>query len=547
MKQYLKYFHKNLVGEFDWKYYVNQHKDLLKAGIDTEKKAIEHYNKHGKAEGRKCREHAISLIVACKNRNDNLLRAIKSWLIVDDIAQYVIVDYNSGLPIKDDKRFKEILEDPRVCLKTVVGEKYFNLGLAYNIAADFAIGDIILKIDADYVNVDSSWLKMLPKQLDRSYITALWDMNHIHLSGFLMVYKKNFPYYREDLIGYGCDDDDIVDRMDHLRRIDWFDAANYIYHIPHDNDVRVSEYIVKEPHVSIAINKTLSDVGMLCDNDLNRFNYYFEKGDNFDLLKGFDFTDDIKIDRPSLDGIYCINLDSREDRWNLISSNDKVKRFKAIDYDEYSLEHMPCSYTLDVYFKINNNTKFCFYSNYALWNKMLDEDIDYVMIIQDDIMMGDLNKFIEVMPVEYRNYDIVNLSKRISKSDDCVMWHGAEAYILSQDGAKKLIKAVADNSLIANCKVFENADVKGYVDENCLPLLDICHRNNICAPVDVFIGLCCQNYASDDVRLSCYYYPYIGLNETSNNSNIQDCSYSNVIDDRSLLEECLNSLDFMFG
>jgi len=39
---------------FDWRYYVRIHTDLQKAGIDTEEKALRHWNMHGKKERRTC-------------------------------------------------------------------------------------------------------------------------------------------------------------------------------------------------------------------------------------------------------------------------------------------------------------------------------------------------------------------------------------------------------------------------------------------------------------------------------------------------------------
>jgi hypothetical protein len=37
---------------FDWKFYYTHYKDLIKAGINTEKKCLTHWNKYGKNEGR---------------------------------------------------------------------------------------------------------------------------------------------------------------------------------------------------------------------------------------------------------------------------------------------------------------------------------------------------------------------------------------------------------------------------------------------------------------------------------------------------------------
>ena len=45
-----KYFFKN--NDFDWETYINNYIDLKKAGINTREKALQHWNNHGKKEGR---------------------------------------------------------------------------------------------------------------------------------------------------------------------------------------------------------------------------------------------------------------------------------------------------------------------------------------------------------------------------------------------------------------------------------------------------------------------------------------------------------------
>jgi GR25 family glycosyltransferase involved in LPS biosynthesis len=45
---------KNDLDKFDWKYYVNSHDDLQKAGINTHEKAYSHWIAYGKKENRKC-------------------------------------------------------------------------------------------------------------------------------------------------------------------------------------------------------------------------------------------------------------------------------------------------------------------------------------------------------------------------------------------------------------------------------------------------------------------------------------------------------------
>jgi hypothetical protein len=88
----------------------------------------------------------ISLICACKNRNEALQIALNSWLLKKEITEIIIVDWSSDEPLasftKLDKRIKVI---------TVQNQKYFNQPQPLNLAASIATGDYILKVDCDYV------------------------------------------------------------------------------------------------------------------------------------------------------------------------------------------------------------------------------------------------------------------------------------------------------------------------------------------------------------------------------------------------------------
>jgi hypothetical protein len=111
----------------------------------------------------------ISLIVASMNRTDNLIESIYTWLNVKEIAEIIIVDYSSKIPLIEHAAVKEWLINNKITLIRLNGEKYFNLGKAYNIAVDFATQEKILKIDADYKNINSSWIKTLNYRVNRDF------------------------------------------------------------------------------------------------------------------------------------------------------------------------------------------------------------------------------------------------------------------------------------------------------------------------------------------------------------------------------------------
>ncbi len=53
------------MDEFNWIYYISAYEDLRKAGINTKEKALLHWNKFGKKEGRTCNSNSIKKIKEC--------------------------------------------------------------------------------------------------------------------------------------------------------------------------------------------------------------------------------------------------------------------------------------------------------------------------------------------------------------------------------------------------------------------------------------------------------------------------------------------------
>lgn len=88
----------------------------------------------------------ISLICACKNRNQPLQIALTSWLLRPEITEIIIVDWSS-----DESLAPLTKLDRRIKVITVPNQKYFNQPQPLNLAASIATGDYILKVDCDYV------------------------------------------------------------------------------------------------------------------------------------------------------------------------------------------------------------------------------------------------------------------------------------------------------------------------------------------------------------------------------------------------------------
>ena len=88
----------------------------------------------------------ISLICACKNRNEPLKIALNSWLLKKEITEIIIVDWSSDQSLEHLTRL-----DDRIKIIRVDNQKYFNQPQPLNLGISQATGEYILKVDCDYV------------------------------------------------------------------------------------------------------------------------------------------------------------------------------------------------------------------------------------------------------------------------------------------------------------------------------------------------------------------------------------------------------------
>ncbi|MEI2421402.1 hypothetical protein V6O07_14105, partial [Arthrospira platensis SPKY2] len=58
-------------------------------------------------------ESGITIVTACMNRNDNLFKAIQTWVQCREINQIVIVDWASNTPVTQSL---SDINDPRICI-----------------------------------------------------------------------------------------------------------------------------------------------------------------------------------------------------------------------------------------------------------------------------------------------------------------------------------------------------------------------------------------------------------------------------------------------
>ncbi len=475
-------------------------------GISKREKYFYHYVMHGKAIGflksDKPLDKTVSVIIAAKNRTENLLQVLDSWHNIDLVTEIIIVDYSSDIPL-------DMKDYDKVKLFRVDDEPYFNLGKAYNLAFDFSVGDIIIKVDADYKLIDSNWLNIYLKNglCHNYFIRSDYNFSR-HTSGFFMIHRGDYAYFREDLNGYGYDEIDLYNRIKKsnpdITEVVWFDIDNAIYHIPHDEDSRTNSYIEQNTGSSELNNRYMCTNFSPLTPRRNRYN----------------IKNTIKYDKSVINRIFCINLDDRSDRWELLSKN-KLERFSAIDtrtnhlkHLEYDLEINPCNMSSDVYFKKSNGAIGVYLSHYLLWKKIVDENIENALILEDDVFGETVEEILNSNLIINKDDDFINLSKRIRWENDRLLFDGAESYILSLNGAKKLLKATDNPKLLSGIEPQEYDPIKNqeFINWN--------FKKSITCPVDKFLGYCCEPNANLDIKLKYYIYPIVKMHNISKNSDI---------------------------
>ena len=200
----------------------------------------------------------ISIISACRNRNEHLEKSLVSWLYVAD--EIVITDYGSADSVLESvKRVigaiidnsntassattnTTIMDTNRVkckhiCVIEVTNTTRWVLSPAFNLAAEYSRGKIILKLDADDI-IRADFMQAHPMSPGMFY-TGDWKRarktEETYLNGVVMCARKDFMAvngYNEYITTYGWDDSDLYVRL-----------ANICKQHPINND-----YIEHQPH-----------------------------------------------------------------------------------------------------------------------------------------------------------------------------------------------------------------------------------------------------------------------------------------------------------
>jgi len=212
----------------------------------------------------------ISIILGVKDRTERLAECLASWNrgYCGLIKEIIIVDWSSQIPIIDNKNITKEIEKSNIKNKIFIkiarveNQIFYNRCQALNLARSLTNSNfpVLLKLDADYVGINTNWLRSMPtinNELINYFLVASPLFCDSNYTGFLFVNKKHFDMvngYNENLDSHwGYEDKDLENRLStievenlnqfqqkyNLQKVIFYDIKNHIYHIPHDDNLRL--------------------------------------------------------------------------------------------------------------------------------------------------------------------------------------------------------------------------------------------------------------------------------------------------------------------
>lgn len=186
----------------------------------------------------------VSVVTCSRNRTENLLKALPSWLDCSEVSEVIVVDWTSDSPVTEALAAAGV-SDPRVRVLRVEGEPRWILAHAFNVGFQHASFNKILKADADIVLDPAFFHRNVLRPGE--FIAGNWRRasdDQEHVNGFFYVWRDRLMGiggFNEYITTYGWDDDEIYARLteDGLNRTDV--ASGTIYHLPHDDALRTDK------------------------------------------------------------------------------------------------------------------------------------------------------------------------------------------------------------------------------------------------------------------------------------------------------------------
>jgi hypothetical protein len=406
----------------------------------------------------------ISIVTACKDRNECLQAVLPSWLQFKDVTEIIIVDWSSKNSLQHLTQV-----DKRIKVVRVEDEKFYIPSHANNLAAFFATNEVILRLDTDYfLNPYYKFVDLYPQyknsfvcgipqnpnddRVNNPYYKYLYGLLYISKENFIKVngYNENIGYY------YSYEDGDIFERLK-LSGLTQLKLQNdhSVIHIPHSDKKRYenfegSQVFNGDEHAVVNSHFYINQ-----QTYKEPKNYFVPSKVNWqvDLVENNYFiATKIKSKLENFPQVNCISLEeSIERRQTLLNNFAKynINEIKFLISKRYSESNDKIEGTLA--HTLNDGTTGCCVSHLKIIKQWLDTtQEEYGFFCEDDLSLETVQywdktwkEFIESLPSDWDCIQLLtvrkdNLSLTLRKRiwDD---W-SATAYILKRDFAKKVIE-----------------------------------------------------------------------------------------------------------
>ena len=214
----------------------------------------------------------VSVVTACMNRNENLLRVLPSWLECAEVKEVVVVDWSSTTPVMETllSGLPDCTEAGALCwqrkvkLIRVEGQQRWVLSWAFNLAARHATFPWLLKLDCDNLlrheflchHLRLSTESEVFAERSKWFFCGDWrqarNKNENHLNGVILVSRYTFLAvggYNEYLVRYGWDDSDLYLRLQKGLKMTQLPIDNdLIQHLEHEDVWRASQNTFSDIH-----------------------------------------------------------------------------------------------------------------------------------------------------------------------------------------------------------------------------------------------------------------------------------------------------------
>lgn len=198
-------------------------------------------------------EPTFSIITTCKGRLEFLKRTLPN-LVAQVEAEIVVVDYDCPDGTKDwvASRF------PDVRVAVVTDMPLFNLSDARNIGAKLARAPWLVFCDADDLLIPSFTTEVLRRVAPGTYLRTMRDTPEGGRKASVPLVCEATTYreiggYDDALRGWGAEDWEIVNRLEHRGVREVLGPATLVEKLPHANEIR-SRFYAHSIDISMVIN-----------------------------------------------------------------------------------------------------------------------------------------------------------------------------------------------------------------------------------------------------------------------------------------------------